>query len=326
MPAISPSSLEAGDVLLSLGVGKLSDAIRQLDGGQYSHAAIWTGSQVLEATLPEVMTNPLERSLENHPRVYVDAYRHADIAGKSAEVVRQAEQLLGRPYAKGDLLLLTALVATAAIIPGARRQHGWLMVANGLDALLSGGGSGAPADDHPICTELVVRSYAAAKVPIHVRQLTPGRFDSQAILTAVLELVRESTPRWRLPFGGTRIAKGFSSRAAPGVAAGEAEDWAAAQARLRRRYEDLTGQRLAAPSPAGVGRTLKKDLSPLFEAGESLRRFVTPRYLETSPDLTYLGRVYGPDPGAKASSSKSLEKKVLPKTPIRRIAKAPVRG
>ncbi|HLK39829.1 MAG TPA: hypothetical protein VKU41_23895 [Polyangiaceae bacterium] len=321
MTTISEVDLEPGDVLLSLGVGKLSEAIRQLDGGQYSHAALWTGSEILEATLPEVTSHPMADSLKEHPRVYIDAYRHRAAAGKTDAVVRQARRLLGQPYAKGDLLLLTALVATASWMPGARRQHGWLMVANGLDLLLSGGDSGIPFRDHAICTGLVVQSYAAAKVPIHVRQVQPGRFESAAMLAAVRELLVESLPRVRIPwFSASSVKKGASLGKGLGVEPGAPVAWGDAQATLRRRFEELTGQTLPVIPRAPSGRALKKDASPLFEAGDSLPHFVTPHYLEESPDLVPLGRLHG---AAAAGTTKRLAvPKSVAKSAGARVSKA----
>ena len=46
----SPPTLCPGDVLLSCGREALSQLICKVDGGMYSHAALWDGHKVVEAT------------------------------------------------------------------------------------------------------------------------------------------------------------------------------------------------------------------------------------------------------------------------------------
>src|SRR4051812_36350039 len=103
--ALSVAQLEPGDILLSLGEGKISRAIQALDGGLYSHAALWAGEGILESTLPNVLEHPLNVSLNKHGRVYVDVYRHQGAAGKRSRIVEEARKFVGRPYASGELLL-----------------------------------------------------------------------------------------------------------------------------------------------------------------------------------------------------------------------------
>ncbi len=64
-PDITLNDVEIGDVLLSCGRGELSRAIRLLDGGDYSHAALCVnlderdGPKIVESTRKGVVENPL---------------------------------------------------------------------------------------------------------------------------------------------------------------------------------------------------------------------------------------------------------------------------
>ena len=114
--SIALSKLQPGDVLLSRGLGDLSDLICEVDGGSYSHAALWDGERAIEATLGGVHANPIEHALRSQR--YVDVYRfHREggwlgTEGWPAEpVVEQARRLVGGRFAYADLLLAAVVVA-----------------------------------------------------------------------------------------------------------------------------------------------------------------------------------------------------------------------
>src|SRR5713226_2783723 len=73
-PPITKTDLRPGDVLLSF--GDLNDwidrLIIKLDDGIYSHAAVWDGTCVVEATLRGVLRTTLE---DEETQAYLDAYR-----------------------------------------------------------------------------------------------------------------------------------------------------------------------------------------------------------------------------------------------------------
>ena len=73
-PPIHASDLKPGDVLLMYGDAPISDLIRQMAGGHYSHAGFWSDAgDVIDAGPAGVMHVPLEERLY-HER-YVDAWR-----------------------------------------------------------------------------------------------------------------------------------------------------------------------------------------------------------------------------------------------------------
>jgi hypothetical protein len=67
------NSLQPGDVLLYHGVGLISDLIRLFDGGPYSHAAVYDGANVLEAVAEGTVVDPVAQSVASAQ--FVDVYR-----------------------------------------------------------------------------------------------------------------------------------------------------------------------------------------------------------------------------------------------------------
>ncbi|HEX6240013.1 MAG TPA: hypothetical protein VFZ61_03940 [Polyangiales bacterium] len=180
-PTLQSGDLCAADVLLSRGHGPLSDCIVAADGGSYSHAALWSGSGVIEAREDGVRERPLDGER--------DAYRfHADgrtlDAGTAARVIAFARGKVGGGYAFHELYLLGALFALG-VTPGrslarmmldalgggnADRLESWL---NALE------GRRAPV----ICTELVALAFYEASpdrvralrvLPVSARPQAPG--------------------------------------------------------------------------------------------------------------------------------------------------------
>ena len=73
------SEVKPGDVLLSYGDGWISDVIRLVGGGLYSHAAFFNGELIVEAGLRGVVSTPLEK--EVIAQKYVDVYRFKSDTG-----------------------------------------------------------------------------------------------------------------------------------------------------------------------------------------------------------------------------------------------------
>ncbi|HEY4953707.1 MAG TPA: hypothetical protein VII02_02360, partial [Gemmatimonadaceae bacterium] len=79
---IDVTDLRTGDVLLSCGCEALSQLIRRLDGGDYSHAAVWDGKCAVDATENGVVRNNLSDDIKE--QWYIDAYRwHSPTPGST---------------------------------------------------------------------------------------------------------------------------------------------------------------------------------------------------------------------------------------------------
>jgi hypothetical protein len=269
---IPAHQLRAGDVLLSVGVGKTSEAIRAFDGGRYSHAALWTGESVIESTTPNVVKHALEVSLAAHPRLYVDVYRHNGLHGREAEVVAAAGRYVDRPYAYGDLALAALVIGTTAWLPTTASQESALLGACELNRFLD---LGRRKEGKLVtCTELVARAYFEGGTPIHVVPEGGKRLNREAVTAffeGLGELWREAAPK--------RDASDATLR------------WNESRSALLTHYLELAGVETAASDFVRAARV--RALAAMIAGSEWGANLVTPRYLETSPDLQRMGRVHG---------------------------------
>lgn len=166
---IGVNDLKAGDVLLSYGDGFISDAIRLIDGGKYSHAALFDGSKIVEAGLRGVVHTPLE--LEIGAQKYVDAYRFQSDTGMplappdwpADPVIQRAHYYLekGTRYADNQLYLVGVLIVlkrlTFSRVEKAVMQALLAMVFKLFKRIADGG-----EVKSVVCSELVYRSFYEA--------------------------------------------------------------------------------------------------------------------------------------------------------------------
>jgi hypothetical protein len=273
---ISEKDLAAGDVLLSTGKSTTSLAIRTLDGGRYSHAALWTGDAVLESITPCVVERPLTASVAQ--QLYVDVYRYRDLGDRRDAVVRAGRRYVGRAYSFGDLALAAFLIATSTWIPKGEWQIRFLLDACELNRFFA---LDRPREGELVtCTELVARAYREADAPIGIVPRVDGSFDRDALFGAVVEV-------WR------------ASRRAPLTAApAPIEDWEAVRSRVRAKLRDLAGAASEAPSPGSLRGAFGTPPATNEAVPEWAVNLVTPHYLETSLSLERKGRIHGA-PGAE---------------------------
>ncbi len=113
--------LKAGDVLLCRGKGIISELVELFDGGTYSHAAIFDGEKVVQATLHGVVIESIDTLKDE---IFVDVYRFKkdghtlnSPGWPSAPVVAVADRIgsEGLKYATDHLLLLALLTLTRKI-------------------------------------------------------------------------------------------------------------------------------------------------------------------------------------------------------------------
>lgn len=151
--------LRPGDLLLSMGVGPLSEHIRAVAGGSFSHVALAIGSSsLIESTTPVVRQVTLTESL-NHPRQSMRAYRHLDSNGGIPAACDKARTYLGRTYSFVDLVY-----AYLRILSQAPQGPGAPLLIRMIDSYLNA----ERADERVTCSELVVRSYHAAGLDVRV--------------------------------------------------------------------------------------------------------------------------------------------------------------
>ncbi len=124
LPGLSLDDVKVGDVLLSCGRARFSQAIQLLDGGDYSHAAICVGMDsgseplIIESTRNGVEENPLKPDITGQK--YVDVYRFKSDSGKHFGAARwPSEPVIHRAnfykdqktrYAFNQLYLMSILI------------------------------------------------------------------------------------------------------------------------------------------------------------------------------------------------------------------------
>jgi hypothetical protein len=275
--SIALSDLKPGDILLSRGVGELADVICSVDGGTYSHAAVWDGERVVEATLGGIYANPIEQGLDVCP--YVDVYRFhrkgcwlGDDGWSADPIQRRARCYVGDTYLYPDLLMATLVVAlgrrtSVAAMARIVSSFGDRVGRSIAGKLLLATGRASPASTS---TALVAAIYhEAASTPEHryaldvsVRSSALGEGSLPAEKSAKLEAeYRELSAQWRAVL----------LKAAPHLA------------------RDLASVDAACTDVLGTAQ------ARLIRAGgpELPASCVTPRDLETSPSLECYGRLPG---------------------------------
>ena len=163
MKIVQTGELRAGDLLLSMGDGVLSDHVNQVVGGRYSHAALacGTGGMIVEATTPTIREVGLGESMKIHPRKYVHVFRYVPAQTESAmqRVMLEAKTVVSKPYPLAHLVY--AYLRILSRVPCDRSAPLFLRM---MDSYLNEKKKGAPVT----CVELVTRSYHHAGLPIQV--------------------------------------------------------------------------------------------------------------------------------------------------------------
>ncbi len=270
--------VKTGDILLSYGDNLLSETIRLLDGGYYSHSAICAGidenngPMAIEATKKGVVKNSLSDDME--VQLYVDVYRFEADTGHTFEspgwpsdpVIDRAAfyEAAEAKYAHSQLLLMGILVlvrkAPLGVLPNATLRS-W------LDRFINTFKDSSASDiENVTCSELVYRCFYEA----------------------------ESDPRWKYGLGisGTLnpdgvVIRTFARHAIPDVGKMDQQ--------TRGLYQEA--QKILDKMKPSLHRNLKG----IPESGDDIvtraanpyvcADMVTPHDLQKSPNLNLIGRL-----------------------------------
>lgn len=288
--------LAPGDLLLSMGVGPLSEHIRRVCGGRYSHAALACGDgRLIESTTPHVRRVTLQESL-GHPRQYVHAYRYRGSnttpglpPERGRTVVRNAEIYLDRRYSFVDLVY-----AYLRIVSKVPQDGSAPLLVRMIDAYLNA----EKENQRVTCVELVVRAYHASQLDIQVdtawrTTVTPGE-----VIQFWVEHGRQALGSLKSEAVDTAPPEPLADPWLPGP--DELEAW------LAPLQED--GRAEAAASTAVTDQVaalerqvleLRPTLAPMTDqaVASGLRpardamHLVTPYQLERSPSFEYIGTI-----------------------------------
>ena len=169
VPSWPADQLRPGDVLFARGSAALaspiSDWICLLDGGRYSHVALWDGSQVLEASGHEGRVRPssLDELLDEHE--YTHVYRRRGLDAGSAglsEVIEVARAQCGAGYPHVQLRLLGMMIGMGRVV-GHPALEGFLRVwGDAVARVMSELGRGGQTRVPLTCSQFVALAFFEA--------------------------------------------------------------------------------------------------------------------------------------------------------------------
>jgi hypothetical protein len=280
---ISVSDLLPGDVLLSCGKEALSILIKRLDGGDYSHSAVWDGPSAVDATEDGFVRRELEKDIGY--QWYLDAYRwHSPAPGSTdlgagsypyGPVIARNDRIVDAKtkFAYDELLMLAVIVAVSK-----EPSDKWL--GRAVRLLLSRAEQWI--HEHIFAKPGTAAMTCAESVAVSFDEAVPAKYAIELEVDQSKEYDTIAAARSRESGGG--IMRAFSS-----------------YDEVKRRYAELIVT--AAPATA-------RGLHAAIDARTDVRMnlppgCVTPHDLQTSPSLRKLGRLSPWKPRPPADSEPS---------------------
>lgn len=301
-PSVAPASIRAGDVFLSLGRGDLSAGIHQLDGGDYSHAALWSGDAVIEATLPVVREVPLKELTQRSE--YVDVYRPVKCRSPEAPVAA-GRRYVKRPYGSVNLAICTLATTVTSWLPGDWSKLNVLLELGEMGQLIelvSELTRGATQMSSVTCVELVGRAFADSGFPLTIRLDNPGTFNGELMVKAVRDLARK-IPKGAISSGSPQVPEQLAwleqlATRANGETNSRSSEWKPAREGwmgFLREQSGATEQPLTRGKPV-VPQRLEVPVAEiramdLLVGVDWPPALLTPRLLQSSPSLMFIGRL-----------------------------------
>lgn len=291
---MNEADLQPGDIILSFGKSELSRAIKEISGGRFSHAALWTGERVLESTLPQIQEiNLPDLATKTH---YMHVFRHHQPRGRGAVVVACAKPYVGRKYNVPELVVASTLGTLTAWL---HNKNEWLeynvqfkaeralSLMNSLARLY-----GASTTGSVTCVELVARAYVQAELPIEVKLEPGGHVDFDVLWNGVKDMMARRHAR---PLTN---ALESTSGLELGGQLDELEAHVRWAAEVSRRIREAGGspearaQAAARETPLSVLKALVLRVSDRWdEANTWYAGLVTPAQLENSLSLVDEGKL-----------------------------------
>lgn len=266
---IKPNVLQAGDILLSCGTEALSMLIKRLDGGDYSHSAVYDGEYAVDATSKGVVRRDLKQDMD--VQWYVDAYRwHSPSPGDID---------LGEPSYPYE-----PVITRNTAIVDAKTQFAYdeLLMAGLVIAV-----SKQPDDEWLRTAVRLLLSRVQEWVHDHITSKPPTQSMTCAETVAVsFDEAEKSKYEIAIEIDKSRDY-GVIARARPTTPAAVVTQTFSSYDDVRQGYADA----IAAASP-----DMQRALKAALDAGRGMPikippGCVTPRDLQTSPNLRLIGRL-----------------------------------
>jgi len=270
--ALKRQDLRTGDILLARGSARLgslmSDLICELDGGSYSHVALWEGDSVLEASGDggKVRSSHLEQLITEHEYTHVYRFSDTECAPSALDCVANvARGYVGSSYPYPELCLIGVMIALGRATGLPQAQAVLRRVGGELSRFLQPGAQ-ALAQARMTCAQYVCQAFWEADP-------SPARSLALRVLYPPGAWMRSAPAASETPSGEWLELVRACERAF--LAAGDPRraPWSRDPARGHRGSRAI-----------GVG-------SLVVRAGDRALPLhcVTPRDLEHSPSLTLLG-------------------------------------
>ncbi len=269
MDVLRTGDLRHGDVLLFHGNGLLSRFIRFFDGSEYSHAAIYDGSKVVEALddpgnaifMHDVATSCATATYTHVYRYVSSDKRRLDIELPYEPVGTNVDDFKAHPeqYAYSQLLLLGLILSTRQLsLPGAAPllRHFLDEAGEWLNARIDDG------RECIICSELVYKCF-----------YDTGRDEYQIDVAGV----DPAKLAWFTPSAYLRAETALDA---------DSQRMAESAAAFLGAYRS---HKRGTPAPTEPLATVTAAASPETSPARALPEFVTPRDLATSPNLVLVG-------------------------------------
>ena len=280
LPRITRAQLLAGDVLLSCGQEALSILIKRLDGGDYSHSAVWDGAFAIDAAHDGFKKNRLQDDIDK--QWYLDAYRwhspppptdlgdpgypYQPVTARSDAIVAAKTK-----FAYDELFMAAVVIAVSKQPDDKWLRRAARLLLSRVQQWVHDHITSKPGVVAMTCAESVAVSFDEADPPTYELKVEIDQSRNYATLA-------RATPRLLGNFM-THMLSPYDE--------------------LRQRYADLVVA--AAPQilralqvPAGAGGFAQMNFPP---------GCVTPRDLQTSPSLRRVGRLSPDKPTPPAASA-----------------------
>jgi hypothetical protein len=278
-PPITKADLRPGDVLLSFGdpTDWIDRLIIKLDDGIYSHAAVWDGTHVVEATLHGVVRTTLE---DEQTQAYLDVYRWQSLPP-------DVHVLGDPPYPSQPVTDAADKIADS----GTQYSYYKLML-----AAFVVGVSKIPPDDETRAFVRTLVDKVAAWVLAHEKH---GTTCTEVVATTFWDADASAARRYAI---GILVDGSRDFEAIEDVAAGPSGPWANRLSEYERDKRKLLALFLRASSSMqrGAFKAWADAQAEALKRGPGLRKgggpdvplaCVTPRDLERSPNLKCVGRL-----------------------------------
>ncbi|MCL9780718.1 hypothetical protein M9194_04610 [Vibrio sp. S4M6] len=306
---IKINEVQAGDVLLSYGGDRswISWLIKQIDGGDYSHAAFFDGECIIQAGGPDTGVHAVSLQDQVDSQEYVDVYRFKSDSGipfsqpdwPVSPVIDRARSYLGKDYATNQLYLVGVLIVLRKMPITHIGKKFTRTIISGMYILLNK--LLAKKTKAVVCSELVYRAFYEAPPEMKYGLTIKGVIGSPAL---ELEHMAENITRKHEVNETIMMLEKWCRESSLDLLSAQ-DSFVTDSATITLRSGDNKDEEInrAIDYLESLYREIYPDLDMLNEDSITLGanrlvspEMVTPHDLQSSPNLVKVGRLTKPQP------------------------------